>query len=72
MLDIFGGAGSTLLAAELCGRKARLLEIDPLYCDTIIRRFEAQTGAKACLEETGQTFAECADACSEPGVEATV
>ena len=43
VLDIFGGSGSTLIAAELCGRKSRLLEYDPHYCDTIIRRYEAQT-----------------------------
>ncbi len=47
VLDPFGGSGSTLMAAERCGRKARLLEIDPLYCDTIIRRWQAYTGKHA-------------------------
>lgn len=37
------------IAADQCGRRARLMEIDPLYCDTIVRRFEQVTGEKACL-----------------------
>lgn len=57
VLDVFGGSGSTLIAAEQCGRKAHLLELDGAYCDTIIRRFERITGRKAVLEATGQTFA---------------
>jgi hypothetical protein len=51
-----GGSGSTLIAAEQCGRVARLLELDPLYCDTIIRRFERVTGEPARLEGNGSTF----------------
>jgi DNA modification methylase len=47
VLDVFGGSGSTLIAADQCGRVARLIEIDPLYCDTIIRRFERLTGEPA-------------------------
>ncbi len=39
VLDPFGGSGSTLIAAEKCGRRARLIEIDPLYCDVIVRRY---------------------------------
>ena len=54
--DVFGGSGSTLIAAEQCGRVARLIEIDPLYCDTIIRRFERLTGEQARLVQTGRTF----------------
>lgn len=57
VLDIFGGSGSTLIAAEQSGRMARLIELDPLYCDTIIRRFERVTGEPARLEGTGSTFA---------------
>src|SRR5690606_20414930 len=38
VLDAFGGSGTTLIAAEICGRSARLIEYDPLYCDTIVRR----------------------------------
>lgn len=40
VLDLFGGSGSTLIAAEKTGRRARLVELDPLYCDTIIARWE--------------------------------
>jgi DNA modification methylase len=47
VLDLFGGSGSTLIAAEQTGRKAFLMEIDPLYCDVIVRRFEQFTGKKA-------------------------
>ena len=52
VLDPFGGSGSTLLAAERTGRHARIIEIDPHYCDVIIYRWEQQTGKKAVrLEE---------------------
>lgn len=47
VLDPFGGSGSTLLAAERTGRQARIIEIDPHYCDVIIYRWEQQTGKKA-------------------------
>jgi DNA modification methylase len=47
VLDLFGGSGSTLIAAELMGRKAFLMELDPLYCDVIVQRFENVTGKKA-------------------------
>ena len=47
VLDLFGGSGSTLIAAELTGRKAFLMELDPLYCDVIVRRWEQYTGKKA-------------------------
>lgn len=56
ILDCFGGSGSTLIAAEKTGRSARLIEFDPLYCDTILRRWEQLTGKHAKLDETGQTF----------------
>ncbi|WP_373003868.1 site-specific DNA-methyltransferase [Hyphomonas sp.] len=56
VLDIFGGSGTTLIAAESCGRRARLLEYDPLYCDTTIRRWEAYTGKQALLDGDGRTF----------------
>lgn len=49
VLDPFGGSGSTLIAAETCGRSARLLELDPLYCDTILIRWQQLTGQKAVL-----------------------
>ena len=47
VLDCFGGSGSTLLAAERSGRRARLIEISPRYCDVIIWRWEKETGKKA-------------------------
>jgi len=47
VLDLFGGSGSTLVAAEQLSRRARLMEIDPLYCDVIVQWFEAFTGRKA-------------------------
>ncbi|WP_340108250.1 site-specific DNA-methyltransferase [Pikeienuella sp. HZG-20] len=40
VLDLFGGSGSTLIAAEKTGRRARLVELDPIYCDTILARWE--------------------------------
>ncbi len=49
VLDMFGGSGSTLIAAQNCGRKARLVEFDPHYCDVIVRRFEAVTGQEGRL-----------------------
>jgi DNA modification methylase len=50
VLDLFGGSGSTLIAAEQTGRKAFLMELDPLYCDVIVTRWEQFTGKKAVLE----------------------
>jgi hypothetical protein len=62
VLDAFGGAGSTLLAAELTGRKARLIEIDPRFVDVTIRRWQQETGGTALLHATGQTFEEVREA----------
>ncbi len=50
VLDVFGGSGSTLLAAENCGRIARLIEIDAAYVDVTIERWQKQTGGQAYLE----------------------
>jgi DNA modification methylase len=47
VLDLFGGSGSTLIGAQQTGRKAFLMELDPLYCDVIVERFEKFTGTKA-------------------------
>ena len=49
-MDLFGGSGSTLIACEKTGRKARLMELDPKYCDVIVKRWEDFTGGKAVLE----------------------
>jgi len=61
VLDLFGGSGSTLIAAEKLGRRARLMEIDPAYADVIIRRWQEFTGQKAALEGDGRGFEEVAD-----------
>jgi DNA modification methylase len=50
VLDLFGGSGSTLIAAERLGMCARLSELDPGYCDVIVKRYEQYTGRKATLE----------------------
>ena len=62
VLDMFGGSGTTLIAAERTGRTARLIEFDPHYCDVIVRRYEELTGRSGRLEATGQEFATVADA----------
>lgn len=49
VLDLFGGSGSTMIACEKLGRKARLMELDPKYCDVIVKRWEDFTGGKAKL-----------------------
>ena len=61
VLDAFGGSGSTLIAAEKTGRCARLLEYDPLYCDTIVRRWEHLTGKRVTLGDGGATFEDIAE-----------
>ena len=58
VLDLFGGSGSTLIACEKTGRHARLMELDPKYCDVIVRRWQDFTGKQATHEATGATFAE--------------
>jgi len=55
VLDLFGGSGSTLIAAEQQGRNAYLMEIDPLYCDVIVDRFQRFTGVPGVLERTGES-----------------
>ena len=47
VLDVFGGSGSTMIACEQLGRKCRMMELDPHYCDVIIDRWETYTGRKA-------------------------
>lgn len=58
VLDCFGGAATTMIAAERTGRRARLIELEPRYCDVGVRRWEKLTGEEAMLAATGETFAE--------------
>ncbi|TNE30970.1 MAG: DNA methylase N-4 [Alphaproteobacteria bacterium] len=58
VLDSFMGSGSALLACERSGRAARGIELDPLYVDVIVRRWEEFTGEEAVLEGDGRTFSE--------------
>jgi ParB-like chromosome segregation protein Spo0J len=58
VLDLFGGSGSTLIACEKTSRLARLMELDPRYCDVIVKRWQQFTGKTATLEATGERFPE--------------
>ena len=54
ILDVFGGSGSTMIAAEKLGKKSRLMELDPKYCDVIVKRWEEFTGKTAQLVELSE------------------
>ncbi len=56
VLDPFAGSGTTLIAGEVCGRYTRVMEYDPLYCDTIVRRYEQLTGQPAILQGNRLNF----------------
>jgi len=56
VLDLFGGSGTTMLAAEKNGRVAYLMELDPKYCDVIVQRWQEFTGKTAFLEGTNEPF----------------
>ncbi|HVI14288.1 MAG TPA: site-specific DNA-methyltransferase, partial [Pseudolabrys sp.] len=58
ILDPFGGSGTTILAAERTGRVARVIELDPLYVDVAVRRWQKITGTAARHTKTGLTFTE--------------
>jgi DNA modification methylase len=58
VLDLFGGSGSTLIAAERSQKQSFLMEMMPEYCDVIITRWQDFTGQAATLEATGKTFEE--------------
>lgn len=62
VLDSFGGSGTTLIAAERINRKARLMELDPAYCDVIVKRWEDFTGNTAVCIPSGEHFAETQEA----------
>jgi len=57
VFDPFGGSGTTMIAAEHAGRRARLIELDPKYVDVIVRRWQTATGKKAMLDGHGKLFA---------------
>jgi DNA modification methylase len=61
ILDPFAGSGTTVIAAERTGRKARAIEIDPTYCDLIIRRWQDFTGKRAIHAKTGMHFEDLED-----------
>jgi DNA modification methylase len=58
ILDLFGGSGTTLIACEKTDRKCCMMELDPKYVDTIIRRWQKHTNQKAILKSSGKTFDE--------------
>lgn len=58
VLDPFGGSGTTMIAAERTGRRARLIELDPIYCDVIVQRWQTISGKTALLLSTNETFDE--------------
>jgi DNA modification methylase len=60
VLDVFGGSGTTLIACEKSGRQARVIELEPKYCDVICRRFTDFSGKTATLEADGRAFADVA------------
>ena len=70
VLDAFGGSGSTLIAAEKCGRSARVIEYEPGYCDVVVQRWQQITGKPARLAATGATFDDVCD--GRPGLDAAV
>jgi hypothetical protein len=62
VLDPFGGSGSTLIACERTGRRAQMLELDPVYVDVMVRRWQECSGKEATLEGDGRSFRElCAE-----------
>jgi DNA modification methylase len=69
VLDPFMGSGTTIMAAERSGRRAAGIELDPVYVDTAIRRWEKATGNRATLASDGRTFATIAAERSGTGVD---
>lgn len=70
VLDVFAGSGTTLIAAERSKRRARILEIDPRYCDVIISRFRKSSRGEAYLSPEHTTFDQVAATRRGRGVEA--
>ena len=68
VLDLFGGSGTTLIAAERTGRSSRLMELDPRYVDVIVRRWQEYTGGTAVLDGEDRTFDDLASQRLKKGV----
>ena len=66
ILDPFVGSGTTIIAAERTGRRARAIELDPKYVDASVRRWQAKTGRAAIRAETGQPFNDIAVRAANP------
>ena len=56
VLDLFGGSGSTMIACQKRNRMCRMMELDPKYCDVIIKRWQDFAGKDAILESTGEKY----------------
>lgn len=56
IVDLFGGSGTTLIACEQTNRQCRMMELDPHYCDVIVKRWQDFTGQKAVHEASGKNF----------------
>ena len=67
VLDPFGGSGSTLIAAEKTGRRARLIEYEPKYCDVILQRWVKLTGQAPVLASFGETYEQVRDRRAKEG-----
>lgn len=65
VLDPFGGSGTTMIAAERSGRKARIIELDPLYCDVIVKRWQSISKSDAVRVSDGMTFNQLANTAGE-------
>jgi DNA modification methylase len=66
VLDLFGGSGTPLIAAEASWRRARMMELDPKYADVIIRRWQAMSGKEAAHATLGLTFRSVSHGRPEP------
>jgi hypothetical protein len=66
VLDAFSGSGTTIMAAQKCRRRARAIELDPLYVDVAVRRWQSYTGQCARMAVTGESFAEIEERRSDP------
>jgi DNA modification methylase len=66
VLDVFSGSGTTIMAAQKCRRRARAIELDPLYVDVAIRRWQAYTRQSAKMAITSESFSEIEERRSDP------